>query len=94
MTLQLRSLEQFKRLHDLQSSTVLVEEEHEFFGSLQSIRDRIVSSSDQWTLISHCEDQVNGFKHLDQIPVDYLYCLLECPFPLKLVFDLVTQNVY
>ena len=69
MTLQLRSLEQFKRLHDLQSSTVLVEEEHEFFGSLQSIRDRIVSSNDQWTLISHCEDQVNGFKHLDQIPV-------------------------
>ena len=65
--MELRTLAQFKKLHQLSSKRSLVLPEEEFFASLDSIRSKIESSTDQWVLISHCEDQVSGFQHLDQI---------------------------
>ena len=65
--MELRTLAQFKKLHQLSSKRTLVLPEEEFFASLDSIRSKIESSTDQWVLISHCEDQVSGFQHLDQI---------------------------
>lgn len=65
--MQLRSLDQFKKIHALADKTTVVLPEEDFFGSLDSIKSKIESSNNTWTLISHCEDQVSGFQHLDQI---------------------------
>jgi len=65
--MQLRSLDQFKKIHALTDKTTIVLPEEEFFGSLDSIKSKLGSSDSNWTLISHCEDQVSGFQHLDQI---------------------------
>ena len=44
--MELRTLAQFKKLHQLSSKRTLVLPEEEFFASLDSIRSKIESSTD------------------------------------------------
>ena len=61
--MNLRSLDEFRPLLDLNQPNVICLPEEEFFGRLEEL----ASTSIPTTLISHCLDQVSGFQHHDKI---------------------------
>ena len=61
--MNLRSLDEFRPLLDLDQPNVICLPEEEFFGRLEEL----ASTSIPTTLISHCLDQVSGFQHHDKI---------------------------
>jgi len=61
--MELRTLDEFQPLLDLDHPNVVCLPEDEFFGRLEEL----ASTATPTTLISHCMDQVSGFQHHDKI---------------------------